>query len=175
MDLKSASHSAIGGHKVQDSIVYPGAGYIYLIWTQFADGLGMDFESTPVVLRDVRFERATTLRKDQPAEFFSIILRASGRFELKSDTDDIVASGVIERLQRRKKTGMQEGVQTAGNYCSQPEPTQLDGEPSSSSSWLPLSGEDFYKYLNLRGVNMSGDFQSVEKFDNEGTVLNLSP
>ena len=36
------------------------------------------------------------------------------------------------------------------------------------SSYIPLDKHDTYKEFKLRGYNYTGDFQGIEKIDNEG-------
>ena len=159
----SPNHALIEGHKVEDSIVYPAAGYIYLVWTHFADNLGLQFESTPVSLYNVKFEKAKILRKDQPVNIFSVLLTGSGRFELKSGSE-ILVCGKIELLETVSRKGCPERKMGS-------ESRSLDADLSPiPNTWLPLGREDIYKELSLRGLNYSGDFQGLENADAEGNL-----
>ena len=147
---------------MEDSVVYPATGYTYLVWTHFADVLGLAFESTPVSICNVKFEKAKILRKDQPADIFSVVLTGSGRFELKSGSEVLVC-GEIELLEASSANEDQYSRRKNS------EPPNLAAEPSPiSNSWLPLGRSDIYKELSLRGLNYSGDFQGLEKADAEG-------
>ena len=162
VDLQSPPHAAIEGHKVEDSIVYPATGYIFIAWTHFADVLGMEWESTPVILQNVKFHRPTVLNKDQPTRLLFSLFTASGKFELKSE-NTVIASGSLEVLQDK------DYATTLANVHDQSSSRNCEQKPTcTSAGWLPLKTPDIYKELRLRGLNYTGDFQGIQKMDNEG-------
>ena len=125
----------------------------------------MALESTPVVLRNVKFNRALILSMDQPGQIFSTLLTGSGRFELKSGAD-VLVSGTIEKLENRVP-----GTETSSVGYTY---TCVDGGSlPASSRWLPLSGEDFYKEMRLRDINHSGLFRGLQRVDNKGITASF--
>ena len=148
IDLQQPNHAAIVGHKVEDRILYPATGYIYLAWTHYAENLGKWPETTPVVLRNVDLKCATILEENKPATLVFTMQHGTGNFEFCHDGQ----------------------VAVTGNVGCQPEnkinsPVAL---PRTDSAWLPLNTDDIYKELRLRGYNYSGLFQGIRRIDNEG-------
>lgn len=46
-------------------ILFPGTGILVLVWQTFAFNHSIHFENLPVIFEDVRFMRATNLKKNQ--------------------------------------------------------------------------------------------------------------
>ena len=49
------------GHCIDGHILFPAAGYLMLVWRQFAASLGQTWEKVPVVFESVQFKRAVFL------------------------------------------------------------------------------------------------------------------
>ena len=158
LDLSSATHGSIEGHRVQDSVVFPATGYICLAWSHFADALGMNMHSAPVVIHNVTLQNVMFLSKDVPTKLFYTFLAGSGRFEIKNGSD-IIACGTIERGQADTS------VTTRTAFL----PSRITNEPPTpTTAWLPLSADDVYKEFRLRELNYSGNFRGIANIDNEG-------
>lgn len=48
-------------HCIDGRVLYPGTGYLYLVWKTLARSLGLSLEACPVVFENVSFHQATIL------------------------------------------------------------------------------------------------------------------
>ena len=124
------------------------------------EALGLDFQSTPVLLRNVKFQRAQVLGLgQQPLKILTVFLTGCGKFELKIGPDVLVC-GEISLMDRREKRASSEEGEKIEKISA--------AESAPPSTYCPLTGQDLYKELSLRGLNYSGDFRSLLRADVEG-------
>ena len=154
IDLLHPNHAGIVGHKVEDRILYPATGYIYLAWAHYAENLGQRPETTPVVLNNVDLKRATILDESEPATLVFKIQDGTGNFEFCYD-GQVAVTGTVGCLPENTTHAVTES-------------------PREDSRWIPLNTRDIYKELRLRGYNYSGEFQGIRRIDNEGKWAELA-
>ncbi|XP_054923034.2 fatty acid synthase-like [Dermacentor andersoni] len=138
--------SYLTGHQIQGRIVFPAAGYIVLAWKSLAKRCGKPFCKVPVVLEDVRFQRATIMQKDGTTRFTINIMEGSGQFEI-SEGGGVAASGRIRMAGENEKI--------------------IDVEPPCRNAAdlvsCDLDAEEVYKELRLRGFDYGSQFQGILK------------
>jgi fatty acid synthase, animal type len=123
----------------------------------FAKLLGKSPEDIPVVLEDIQFHRATIMPKEGSVKFLITIFESSGQFEL-SEGGSVAVSGKIRQPEEPQK-----------EYLNLPTPApQHEKEPL-----LPLSTNDIYKELRLRGYDYAGIFQGIASAENRGVTGRL--
>ncbi|XP_044747246.1 fatty acid synthase-like [Coccinella septempunctata] len=151
VDMTKEENKYLLDHKIDGRVLYPGAGYLILIWKTFAKLKNQDFEKMPVVLEDIHLHRATILSKEETVKFFINILMGTGAFELR-EGGSLVVSGKIRVPEDINKETVE----------------MSKFESPAKDDHLPLSKEDIYKDLLLRGYEYSDSFKGIVKSDNIG-------
>lgn len=113
-------------------------------------------EDTPIVLENVQFKRATIMSKDGPVRFLINVLEGSGHFDV-CEGGSVVVTGLVRLAADPDKERI---------HDVEPDKTE-DSEP-------PLTTEDIYKELRLRGYNYGGIFKGIKGSDARGTVGQLA-
>ena len=65
-------------HKIDDSIIFPAAGYLMMAWKRLAYSVGRIWNQIPVIFEDVQFRRAVFLSYDEPSKLKVRYLKQSG-------------------------------------------------------------------------------------------------
>jgi fatty acid synthase, animal type len=133
--LQLTSHNLHSTGKV----LFPGTGYLFLVWETFALMLGVPQMNLKVVFEEVKFMRATSMQKDQDISVTIVINRASGHFEITEG-----------------KTALAQGSIKAVESIEMSEVTTPDCENPNF-----MKEADFYKELRLRGYQHQGLFRAV--------------
>ncbi|CAK1589934.1 unnamed protein product [Parnassius mnemosyne] len=142
----------ITGHCIDGRILYPGTGYLILVWETFALMRGKVYNELSVVFEDIRLHRATTIPKQGNLEFIITIHKESGEFEL-SENSNTVATG---RIYSKENVGE--------DFVELPPLSDVE-----DSNLLRLTTKDFYKELRLRGYQHSGLFRGILDCNVEST------
>ena len=153
MDLQHPNYAHLVGHKLEDRLLFPATGYLFLTWLQYTENRGEQFDSTPVVFNNVQLRRATIV-SEQRETTLRTMLSGSGNFEFYNE-GDVVVSGQIKSYPENQ-ANFQPG-------------------PREETEYLPLDTHDIYKEFRLRGYNYSGLFQGIQRIDNEGLSFCFPP
>lgn len=137
----------VQGHIIDGKILFPGTGWLYLVWETFARMLGISHTKLKVVFEDVKFLRATSLAKNQDVLVTIAIHRGSGRFEIIEGKSATIAHGQIK----------------LGDTVSL---TEISVEDKDDS--VTLKEQDFYKEMKLRGYYHQGLFRAVKEIRDDG-------
>lgn len=109
--------------------MFPGSGYVYLVWETMAVANGKTIDEMAVVLEDMKFERFTVVPQDRELEFLITLERNSGRF-----------------------TVFESGSQVFTGKISLKDDQEEEATPEiRPDEDFPLNEEDIYKELHLRG------------------------
>jgi len=154
INLSRTRDAYLTGHKIEGRIVYPGGGFILMVWQIFAKLRDTDFERLSVVFENIRFQRITFLSENKTIKFFIRLLEGKGDFEIL-EANTIVVSGNIRTAEAFEKNQL--------NLSPLPMP------PTE----LLLNAEDIYKELRLRGYEHNGVFTGLKSCDNSFTVGEL--
>lgn len=155
VDLSTESDKYLEGHTIDGRILFPATGYMTLAWKTFAKLKNADFEKLPVVFENIQFHRATIMPKDGVVKFYINIMEGSGNFEIV-EGGSIAASGRIYEPEDIKK-----------EMLDIPKPFEIQED------LLPLSENDIYKDLRLRGYDYSGMFRGLHEAENRGNTGTL--
>ena len=164
IDVTDPNYSALRGHRYQDSIVMPGAAYLFYAWQNYADSCGIDFREFPVEFREVYFPRMTLLSETRPTDLVFLKLNGNnGEFEFH-EGDEAVCRGKVSRLLASKD--FNESMEQVSAKLEELSP----GKAVNGQLDVLLANE-FYKELRLRGFNFLGAFQSIKRIDINGMRL----
>jgi len=153
IDLSKETDAYLMGHQINGRILFPGTGYLVLIWKTLAKIHNVNFEELPVIFENVRFERATIMPNKGPVKFWINISEETDNFEIY-ESNVIISSGNVR---------VSKGIEN----------DQLLPLPAVDDKILSLNTKDIYKEFNLRGYEYSGIFQGINYSDNYGTVGEL--
>ncbi|CAD7085952.1 unnamed protein product [Hermetia illucens] len=154
VNLSKDEDAFLAGHNIDGRILFPATGYMTLAWKTFAKVHSSDMSQTPVVLENVVFHRATILNKDNAVKFGINFFDGTGNFEI-CEGGSLAVSGKI----------------TIPDHV---EKEELPLNPlEKDKSGLPLSKNDVYKELRLRGYDYSGMFRGVKETDNQAVTGSL--
>ncbi|CAH0393331.1 unnamed protein product [Bemisia tabaci] len=156
IDLKEEKYSYLAGHTIDGRILFPGTGYITLLWDTMAKINGKSKEEQPIILEDIKFHRATIMPKEGIVKFSINIFKNSGNFEL-TEGGSVAFSG---------KISIPENIDDEQFTLTEP---NLDGETDAL-----LDINDFYRYARLRGYDYGGVFRGVTEADTTGVKGKLS-
>ncbi|CAG7786805.1 unnamed protein product, partial [Allacma fusca] len=141
------------GHVVQEQILFPATGYIWLVWKAFARLQFLNPEELPIQLENLNFTRVTELHPKCSSNFIVSIFIESGNFEIV-ESKEIVCTGTIQMI-----NNVNDDKITTGSFANSDDET--------------LDHEDFYKLLRLKGYNYQGLFRGVQSIEREGTWAKL--
>ena len=65
VNLNDKAFEFVQGHIIDGKILFPGAGWLYLVWENFGKMMGVKHTNLKVIFEDVKFLRATSLAKNQ--------------------------------------------------------------------------------------------------------------
>ncbi|KMQ91967.1 fatty acid synthase [Lasius niger] len=154
VNLSKETDAYLAGHKIDGRFIFPGAGFVVMVWKIFAKLRDTDFERLPVVFENVWFQRITFVSEKKTIKFSISLLEGKGDFEVR-EGDAVVVSGNIRAA---------ETVET----------DQLDLQPlPMPPTGLLLNTEDVYKELRLRGYEYNGTFKGIKSCDSSITVGEL--
>ncbi|XP_065221123.1 fatty acid synthase-like isoform X2 [Planococcus citri] len=155
---KSKEHEYIQGHIIDGRNLYPGFGYLWLVIETIASLRQKQISELSIVFENVCFERATII-PEKGGLFFRILIHdLKNHFEIKCNAIVVV-------------TGQVRMVENIREEVFEVEPFK---DEISNSHILPLSNDDFYKELRLRGFHYKGLFKSVQYANCTGTYGEIS-
>ncbi|KAL7042296.1 hypothetical protein ACKWTF_001098 [Chironomus riparius] len=146
INLNDKAFEFVQGHIIDGKVLFPGTGWLYLVWENFGKMMGIKHTNLKVVFEDVKFLRATSLSKNQDVVVTISIHRGSGRFEIYEGRSTI-ANGFIK----------------AGENV---ELMKIDVEEKKDA--VKLAEPDFYKEMRLRGYYHQGLFRAIKEIRDDG-------
>ena len=75
INLNDKAYEFVQGHIIDGKVLFPGTGWLYLVWESFANMMGVKQEKLKVIFEDVNFIRVTSLAKNQDVIITVSILR----------------------------------------------------------------------------------------------------
>ncbi|XP_025265005.1 fatty acid synthase-like [Camponotus floridanus] len=154
INLSRETDAYLMGHQIDGRFVFPGAGFIFMVWQIFAKLHDTDFDRLSVIFENVWLQRITFLPENKTIKFFIKLLEGKGDFEIL-EANSIVASGNIRAAEAIEINQL--------NLLPLPIP----------STELLLNTEDIYKELRLRGYEYNGIFKGIKCCDISFTVGEL--
>ena len=127
--------------------LYPGTGYLLLVWKHLAAFHNTEYHELAVEFRDVVFQRATIVQQNKELKFQTTIDTTNGDFVL-TESDAVVVTGNVSVL----KNGLEFQYYLEENSFH-----------ISQSENLILKKQDIYTGLRLRGYDYKPSFQCVSE------------
>ncbi|XP_065221125.1 fatty acid synthase-like isoform X2 [Planococcus citri] len=155
---KSKEHEYLQGHIIDGRNLYPGFGYLWLVVETIASLRQKQISELSIVFENVCFERATIIPEKGSLFFRILIHNLKNHFEVTCNTI-VVVTGQVRVVENIREEG----------FDIEPFKDEI-----SNSHNLPLSNEDFYKELRLRGYDYKGLFKSVQYANCTGTYGEIS-
>lgn len=146
INLSDKVFEFVQGHIIDGKTLFPGTGWLYLVWETFGMMLGINHTKLKVMFEDVKFLRATSLALNQDVLVTCCIHRGTGRFEI-IEGKSAIANGNIKVAEHVKLTN-------------------ISVEEKSES--IMLMEPDFYKEMRLRGYYHQGLFRAVKEIRDDG-------
>uniref|UniRef100_A0AAN0MN29 Fatty acid synthase n=1 Tax=Bubalus bubalis TaxID=89462 RepID=A0AAN0MN29_BUBBU len=147
-------------HCIDGRIIFPGTGYLCLVWKTLARALDQNMEHTPVVFEDVTLHQAIILPKTGIVLLEVRLLEASCTFEV-SENGSLIVSGKVYQWE-------------------DPDPKLFDNRygpdpatPVDPTTAIRLCRGDVYKELQLQGFNYGPYFQGILEASSEGNTGQL--
>ncbi|KAL3222927.1 hypothetical protein MRX96_049905, partial [Rhipicephalus microplus] len=131
------------GHQPDGRVIFPGAGYMLLVWKTLAKRLGKSFNEVPVIFEHLKVQRVTILPPSGCVRIMVTMMPLSGEFEV-CESRAVVAKGRIR-------------VAKEGEAVLLKDPP---GTPKEAITYDMDIG-DVYKELSLRGYKFYGAFRGV--------------
>ncbi|XP_065221121.1 fatty acid synthase-like [Planococcus citri] len=155
---KSKEHEYIQDHIIDGRNIYPGFGYLWLVVETIASLRKKQISDLSIVFEKLRFENAMIIPEKGGLSFRILIHEFRNHFEVKCNAA-VVATGKVRVVEDVRQEV----------FDVMPFKDEI-----SNSEILPLSNEDFYKELKLRGYNYKGLFRGVQYANCTGTYGEVS-
>ncbi|XP_028740769.1 fatty acid synthase [Peromyscus leucopus] len=139
-------------HCIDGRVIFPGTGYLCLVWRALARSLGLSLEETPVVFEDVVLHQATILPRTGTVPLEVRLLEASRAFEV-SENGNLIVSGKVYQWE-----------DPDSKLFDPPE----DPNPPESAPVSRLTRAEVYRELRLRGYDYGPHFQGIFEASLEG-------
>ncbi len=148
INISEPEYQYLEGHAVEGKIIFPAAGYIFLVWETFALMHGKLYSEFPVTFENIEILAATIMEREVLTQFRIMIHPSSGEFKvLNEDTVNVTGSIMHTenvKLFEKNKTEISNGSVT-------------------------LSSDDLYKEFRLRGYNFHGEFTRIVELNTDGS------
>ncbi|KAJ0178567.1 hypothetical protein K1T71_006390 [Dendrolimus kikuchii] len=157
-DLSRAEDAFVAGHDIDGRVLFPTTGYLTLVWRTMAKLHNKKLEETAIVLENVQFKRAAIMPRDRPVRFLINVLEGTGEFDV-CEGGSVAVTGQVRLAEEPAAERLPVGDAVAA-----------PAEPGL----LPLTGDDVYKELRLRGYNYGGVFRGIRSSDPRVTAGTLA-
>nr|XP_050846967.1 fatty acid synthase-like [Vespula vulgaris] len=135
----------IKGHVIDGRNLYPGAGYLCLVWETLGTLIEKFYTEMFVVMENIKFNRATAIPKEGKVEMVVMIQKGSGKFEVVEGST-VIVTGTIRNME--------------SNISKEKVPADII-KRNLNNEEEELNEKDIYKELKLRGYQYSGLFRSI--------------
>ncbi|XP_061710593.1 fatty acid synthase-like isoform X2 [Cydia pomonella] len=153
-NLNKPDDAFIAGHSIEGRVIFPGTGYLTLVWRTVAKMNNLEMEQAAVVFQNVKFHRATIVSREAPVRFLVSLLDGTGEFQV-CEGEDVVVTGTA----RLTADAAAERIATA----------ELDQAEEQLEDLPALDSEDIYKELRLRGYTYKREFRGIKSSNAHGT------
>ncbi|KAI8423492.1 hypothetical protein MSG28_012606 [Choristoneura fumiferana] len=152
-DLGKPDQAFLDGHNIDGRVLFPGAGYLTMVWRTVAKVNNLNMNEIAVLLEDIHFRRATIMSRDVPLRFLVTLLSNSGNFEI-CEGGAVVATG---------------RARLVTDPAAERLPVAALADDAPVEDIPSLDAHDVYKELHLRGYNYQGVFRGVLQSNAIGT------
>ncbi|KAF7404650.1 hypothetical protein HZH66_003556 [Vespula vulgaris] len=135
----------IKGHVVDGRNLFPGAGYLFLVWETLGTMIEKNHTEISIVMENIKFNRVTAIPKKGTVEMVVMIQKGSGKFEVQ-EGNAIIITGTIRNIET--------------NISKEKVPVDVI-KRNLNNEEVELNEKDIYKEFKLRGYQYSGFFKSI--------------
>ena len=148
--ISIAEDKFLADHKIDGRVLYPGVGYIYLVWKTMAASLGItDISSFAVDFKDLILMQATPLTNEETT--FKVTYSKDNCKFFVEVNNTVVAKGSAKPL---------ESLSEVSFDCE---------ETDNKKGKLFLSANDFYKEVRVRGYDYGPHFQGLIRLSSDAS------
>ncbi|GJQ67778.1 hypothetical protein Trydic_g21084 [Trypoxylus dichotomus] len=143
---KSEEWNYIKDHIIDGRNVFPGTGYLVIVWETFAKILDKSLPEMKIVFEDVKFFRPAYVPQEGVLELILTIQHKTNTFEITEGSTILVSGRIYE--------------------------AEIEDDLIGTSAIVDedcMNGKDIYKELSLRGYQYRGAFQNIKKSNIECT------
>jgi fatty acid synthase len=136
--------------------LFPGTGYLMLVWQSLAANKNTPWKKLPVEFKDVRILSGTILSNENPVKFIVNVDNSSGQFYVRVGSD----------------------IACTGNVSVPREPIlslscQYEEKMKNQNNLLSLESKDIYKTLRVHGYDFGPKFTGVMKATQDFNCIEL--
>ena len=153
IDLNRMEDVFYSDHCIQNQIIFPGTGYVVMVWEMLAKSVGKSINECPIKLENIKVYRATILKRHEITTF-SIHLGNNNDYFIKNNNYLVFTTKafIIKQIDNEKQiTNFDENIETSNNS-------------------LVLNRNEFYKELRIRGYDYGKEFQLIEEVSADGCM-----
>jgi len=155
IDLGSEEYGYFSDHKLNNHIVVPGLGYIYLVWQTLSKISRVPLNQLKIQFSEVRFHRATMISKNGSTELKVRYLPTTHQFEVV-ERNDLVVSGHVD----------------FGDEIVLPKVAKPEVNEKEELCFMGTA--DIYKELRLRGYNYGAEFRGINRVSTDGCFVDIN-
>jgi len=155
IDLSKDEYGYFSDHKLNNHIVVPGLGYLYLVWQTLAEISRVPLNQLKIQFSEVRFHRATMISEHGSTDLKVRYLPTTHKFEVV-ERDDLVASGQVD----------------FGDEIILPNAAKPEVNKKEKLCFMDTA--DIYKELRLRGYNYGPEFRGVNRVSTDGCFTDIN-
>ncbi|XP_012543114.2 fatty acid synthase isoform X2 [Monomorium pharaonis] len=155
ISLNDIDYDYMAGHVIDGRNFLPATGYLTIVWQTIGMMKGLMYPTVPIIFRDVKFNRATYLTKNNTI-ILKIAIQKDGKFEITED-NSVVVTGTVY-----------------GTPNPEQEMTSTDSLSENYDEEEQMMTRDIYKELKLRGYQYSGWFRGLKSASvsgNKGHII----
>ncbi|XP_065336360.1 fatty acid synthase-like [Cloeon dipterum] len=152
VDLQEEDNTFLTGHTIDGRILFPATGYLFLAWETYALMSNKMITDVPVVFENVKFLRATNIPRDGAVSLTIMVTKGTGTFEVVESGSTVVTGRLYQPENIAKE------------ILDLPNPNYEDTPLTPP----PLTPNDVYKELRLRGYNYGGIFKGIKHVHSSG-------
>ncbi|MCG6968909.1 MAG: acyltransferase domain-containing protein, partial [Gammaproteobacteria bacterium] len=151
IDINEEEFAYLGDHKINDKVLFPGVGYLFLVWKKLAQLHNTPLGKLPICFENVSIDRATALYSDAPVELTVRYMSASTTFE------------IVNRSERVAHGRVRVGADVQADLIPG------DHVAPEHSEAMALSKEEIYKEFRLRNYQYGPSFRQLSSLNVDGS------
>ncbi|MBX2836902.1 MAG: acyltransferase domain-containing protein [Gammaproteobacteria bacterium] len=154
ISLAKEEYQFIQDHQIAGKVLFPGVGYLYLVWQLFAENNNTTVDQQPIQFSNIKFLRATRVHIEKEVQLTARYSPASGLFELAEGEHLVVTGSVSGEL----------------NISALDDVIALSTDVDDND-YLDKSAA--YTKTRLRGYQYGPEFQGIERVSCDGMRATL--
>ena len=158
IDLERSEDAFYLDHQIQGHVIFPGTGYLVMIWQMLAKSVGKSINECPIEWTNIKLHRAVILN-DHDKSTFTIQCGNNGQYVIKNN-NQVIFSGMAVLLD-----------QTSVNNFK-PISSFLD-KIEETENKIVFNSMEIYKEFRIRGYDYGTDFRLIREASADGHQANV--